>query len=53
MFAAQAPIELVDITEEMKNSRAHYALRDARNNAKLVGPRSKPKEAAKAETAAE
>jgi large subunit ribosomal protein L13e len=27
------------LTEEMKNNKVHFALRDARNNAKLMGPR--------------
>ena len=43
-------VTMVKITSEMKDVKAHYALRDARNEKKLQGPRDKKvREAAKKE----
>lgn len=42
-------VTFTKLTEEMKNTKCHYSLRDARNEAKLVGPRVKKAAAKKAE----
>lgn len=39
--AAAPAVTMVKITSEMKDIKAHYALRDARNEKRLQGPREK------------
>lgn len=49
---SDSAISVGAITEEMQNYKAFFALREARNEARLAGPRDKKKRAIDAEAAA-